>query len=201
MTPHLLCELTGSKGKLIAATIELMASRGYESTSVQEILEAAEVTKSNFYYHFKSKEELCLAALEVMQDFFFKKVMETTLLNAELSPKKRFQALLEMMIHKMESDQCGQGCPFTNLSAETADFHPEFRESLARFHERKAKCLEDCFREGIELGEFRDDIPPAQAALMMMSTVNGSMTLAKTYKSTNVITQNMEALFKLFAKT
>src|SRR5690349_14929601 len=107
MTPHLLCELTGSKGKLIAATIELMASRGYESTSVQEILEAAQVTKSNFYYHFKSKEELCLAALEVMQDFFFKKVMGATLLNPELSPKKRFEALLEKMIHKMESEQCG----------------------------------------------------------------------------------------------
>lgn len=194
-------ELTGSKGKLIAATIELMAARGYESTSVQEILDAAQVTKSNFYYHFKSKEELCLAALDVMKAGFFKTVMEPILLNTDLSPCMRFKALFDMFLTKMELEQCQRGCPFTNLAAETSDFYPEFRESLANFHDRKAKFIEDCFREGVEKGEFRDDISPAEASKMMIALANGSLTLAKTYKSTGIIRENMSMLFKLFEKS
>ena len=200
MTPQLLDELSGSKGKLIVATIDLMASRGYESTSVQDILEAAQVTKSNFYYHFKSKEELCLAALEVMQERFFKERMEPVLLNPEVSPKNRFLMMMDFITAKMEAEHCCQGCPFSNLAAETSDFYPEFQKSLARFHERKTRIIEQCYAEGVEKGEFRSDIPSAQIAGLIHSTLSGSMNLAKTYKNINILKHSMTALFQLISK-
>ena len=53
-----------TKQKVIMATQELMTSRGYSATTVDEIIKYAGVSKGGFYHAFKSKEELTLVALE-----------------------------------------------------------------------------------------------------------------------------------------
>ena len=53
-----------SKERLLASARELIHENGFQQTSVDEILKKSGVTKSNFYYHFKSKEELGLIILE-----------------------------------------------------------------------------------------------------------------------------------------
>jgi AcrR family transcriptional regulator len=45
-------------GRLLAAATRLFADRGYDRTSVQEIVEAAGVTKGALYHYFGSKEDL-----------------------------------------------------------------------------------------------------------------------------------------------
>jgi TetR/AcrR family transcriptional repressor of nem operon len=193
-------ELTGSKAKLVSVTIDLMGSKGFESTSVQDILDAAQVTKSNFYYHFKSKEDLCLTALEMMENYFFTYMLEPTLLNEELSPKERFRAFFNVQLSKMETSSCKKGCPFSNLASETSDFHPEFQQRLAQFYQRQVRLIEKCFEEGVEKGEFRSNIAPSKVASMLLSTMMGATLLAKAYKDLDVLRQNIELLFQLIAK-
>jgi TetR/AcrR family transcriptional repressor of nem operon len=50
----------GNREKLLEAATAILGRNGYQATSVDEILEAARVAPSNFYYHFKSKEELAI---------------------------------------------------------------------------------------------------------------------------------------------
>lgn len=200
MTPPI-DELTGSKGKLIMATVDLIASRGFESTSVQEILDAAQVTKSNFYYHFKSKEDLCLATLEVMEEYYFTNMLTPTLLNKSLSPTERLQALFKTMQNKMANQECKQGCPFSNLASETSDFHPEFRQRISGFYQKQANIIEECIEEGIAKGEFRPDISPPEMSNMILSMMNGTMLLAKAYRNADVLQQNANLLFQLISRT
>ena len=54
----------GNREKLLEAATAILGRNGYQATSVDEILEAARVAPSNFYYHFKSKEDLGLEVLE-----------------------------------------------------------------------------------------------------------------------------------------
>jgi len=177
-----------------------MASRGFECTSVQDILDTAGVTKSNFYYHFKSKEDLCLFTLQVMEDRFFAKVMASTLLNKTLSPGNRLKALFNRLLSHMENNSCQQGCAFSNLASETSDFHPEFRQRLACFYQRETKAIEQCLEEGMALGEFRPDLEPAKTAALILSIINGSMLLAKAYKNTKVMQQNVDLTLELVLK-
>ncbi|ANZ43085.1 TetR family transcriptional regulator [Lentzea guizhouensis] len=44
--------------KIIDAAVRLFASQGYDATSVQEIVAAAEVTKGALYHYFRSKDDL-----------------------------------------------------------------------------------------------------------------------------------------------
>lgn len=51
-----------SKTRLLDAALRLIRTKGYSATRVEDICEAAGVTKGSFFHHFDSKEELALAA-------------------------------------------------------------------------------------------------------------------------------------------
>ncbi len=51
-----------SKTKLLNAAMSVIRAKGYAATTVDDICHAANVTKGSFFHHFKSKDELGLAA-------------------------------------------------------------------------------------------------------------------------------------------
>src|SRR3954463_55362 len=56
------------KDHLLEAGIKVMATRGYNGTSIKDIVDAADVPKGSFYTYFKSKEDFVIAALEKVAD-------------------------------------------------------------------------------------------------------------------------------------
>jgi AcrR family transcriptional regulator len=56
--------------QLIQAALELFSRRGYHAVGVDAISERAGITKKTLYHHFKSKEELILAALRYYDERF-----------------------------------------------------------------------------------------------------------------------------------
>ena len=54
----------GNRDKVLDAAVAAFGQKGYEATSVDELLATAGVSPSNFYYHFDSKEKLALEVLE-----------------------------------------------------------------------------------------------------------------------------------------
>ena len=52
------------KDHLLDAGLKVMATRGYNGTSIQDIVNAADVPKGSFYTYFKSKEDFAIEALE-----------------------------------------------------------------------------------------------------------------------------------------
>ncbi|WP_353853724.1 TetR family transcriptional regulator C-terminal domain-containing protein [Bacillus sp. Bos-x628] len=53
-----------TKQKIVTASRDLFAKKGYSETSVRDILESAGVSKGNLYHHFKGKEFLFLHIME-----------------------------------------------------------------------------------------------------------------------------------------
>jgi AcrR family transcriptional regulator len=53
-----------TRQRLLAEAQRLFRERGYAATSLEQIAEAAEVTKGAIYGHFTSKEDLLLSAIE-----------------------------------------------------------------------------------------------------------------------------------------
>ena len=54
-----------AKTRLLASALKLVRESGYDATTVDEICHEAGVTKGAFFYHFKSKDELGVAATQV----------------------------------------------------------------------------------------------------------------------------------------
>src|ERR1700759_1712648 len=57
-------EQHSSKTKLLDAAMTVIRSKGYTATTVDDVCQAAGMTKGSFFHHFKSKEELALAAAD-----------------------------------------------------------------------------------------------------------------------------------------
>ncbi len=53
-----------SKARLLDATIKVVRTKGYNATRIEDVCAEAGVTKGSFFHHFKSKDDLALAALE-----------------------------------------------------------------------------------------------------------------------------------------
>ena len=63
-----------SKTKLLGATLNAVRAKGYAATTVDDICQAAGVTKGSFFHHFRSKDELAVTAArhwgETTEEFF-----------------------------------------------------------------------------------------------------------------------------------
>jgi TetR/AcrR family transcriptional repressor of nem operon len=186
-----------SKEKIIKVASDLFHKKGYQQTSVDEILERSGVKKSNFYYHFKSKEELALKVLDLRIEEFESDVIYTTLRDASLSPKKRLHKFYERVKAFHQSLKCRAGCPFGNLAIEMSDVNEKFRKRLGLFFERWERTIENCIKEGVENGDFRSDLNPALTAGLILSQLEGAIMMVKTYKTLDPLAKGAQSVLKL----
>ncbi len=112
----------GNKGealrqKIIAAADELFYQQGYENTSFSDIADVVGISRGNFYYHFKSKDEILnavidarIAGIEAMLDEWDEKFTD---------PQQRLHYYIDMLLRAQEEIRL-HGCPIGSLCAELA---------------------------------------------------------------------------------
>lgn len=172
-----------SREKILQAAQALFHQRGFQPTSLDELLEASGVCRSNFYYHFPSKDDLGLEVLSRLAESFEARVIRGILEDGSLSARKRLEKLFQMFqeVHPKERDFAG--CPFGNLASELSGVHPRFQSRLSAFFQRWEDALERCLKDGVVRGEFRRDLDTRRVATAIMSQIEGAMLLAKTHRN------------------
>src|SRR3954463_9163190 len=108
-----------SRDKILDVSTELFYRNGYQATSVDDIIAQAKVSKSNFYYHFKSKEELGLEVLN-QRRMELEKSLDCMLGDCEQCSKARLLKFVDFLVDSQEAELAKCGCPFGNLVAEMA---------------------------------------------------------------------------------
>ena len=183
-----------SKQKILDKAAELIHTQGFNHTSIQDILQAASVTKSNFYYHFESKEQLAFEVLGERMRQFYAIAIGPSIDNPELDPKRRIELFFDNMLAIGLSELGELGCPFGNLAQEISSIHEPLRQSLSMFFAACTEALERCFEEGKHTGAFRQDMPSRQFAEFFLAQVQGSFLLRKTHKEPEILENNFEVL-------
>jgi TetR/AcrR family transcriptional regulator, transcriptional repressor for nem operon len=189
--------LNKSKEKILTSAKELFHENGFRQTSVDEILKKSGVTKSNFYYHFKSKEELGLIILDRFIQLYESDVLIKTLGNKALTPFDRlieFYRAVRTFHRDMEKPR---GCPFGNMAIEMSGSNESFREKLSVFFNSWAKIIEECMREGMSTGDFRSDLPPGVIAQLILSHLEGAIMMVKTHRSIEPLSSGSETIIRL----
>ncbi len=176
---------------------KLFHLNGFQNTSIDDILESTGITKSNLYYHFKSKEELGLLILEKRIIEYEYKFFSDTLENHSLSPEKRLKRYYKKVTAYHEELECKNGCPFGNLALEMSDTNEKFRSRLSKFFTHWQKVIEECIKEGMNLGEFRGDISPKIISQLILSHLEGAILLAKTHRSITPLSSGSKTILKL----
>ncbi len=141
--------------KLVEAAIDEFSAHTYYEASLNRILKRAGVSKGEFYYHFRSKEELYLYILDL--------IVEKKKENLSEVLKKRpngFFELLEMGI-KANIEMFRKYPKLSRMSFQLLKVRdkPIYRKVLTQFEDVSIEFLEKYVRQGVEEGEIRDDIP------------------------------------------
>jgi TetR/AcrR family transcriptional repressor of nem operon len=183
-----------SRKRLLSTAAGLIHTKGFNNTSVQDILEEASVVRSNFYYHFDSKEQLGFEVLARQMHWWYGYVVRPSLDNLELSPAERINAMLDKVALIGTSEAGAMGCPFGNLAQELSYIHEPFRETLSNFFGGIARRLEECIDEGKKEGVFKDTPPSQEIAEFAIAQIQGSFLLRKTHKDPGIMERNIEML-------
>jgi TetR/AcrR family transcriptional repressor of nem operon len=183
-----------SRERLVEAAATLFHEDGYHKVSLDRVLREAGVVRSNFYYHFKSKEELAIAVIDTWLDELTFNVIGPALSDPSLTPLQRVRRILEGLVEELECGGCRGGCPFGSLANAEAEHNERFRQKLEEAFDGFAQLLEQLFAQGIEASELPRQLSPARLAACTLAVVQGSYLLTKAYAGTTPMRQAAEGL-------
>ena len=192
-----------NRDKLIDVASELLHSHGFEGTSIDMIMKESGVCRSNFYYYFKSKEALGLLVLEKKDSEFEEKMLSEILSNQDLSPIERLDGFYRAAIsahRSLFSQPPYAGCFFGNLALEQSAINEKFRSILSNHFKKWKDSFEQCLRDGVEQGFFREEIDPKETAGLLVSQVEGAILLSKVYNSIEPFESACAAMRNLIVK-
>lgn len=174
---------------VIAAASKLMRLHGYHGTSLDDVLRESGVGKGNFYYYFKSKEELGYAILDGLIADFLARTLEPCFADSDGHPVAQIHCLLDRVLEAQRGHNCVGGCPFGNLACELSDVHEGFRNRLtgvfATWRERLTGAVAGAQRRGLVTA----DCAPAAVAHFLVASVEGAILMTKLTKDIAVMEQ------------
>lgn len=122
---------TPTRQRLIDAGIRRFYRDGFRNVGIDQVLADVGISKTAFYKHFESKEDLMLAALEGqnrwLQETFRQMVQE----RGGPSARGQLRALFDVVEQIIESDEF-HGCIFVNVSMEFPLLHEPAHQAAAR---------------------------------------------------------------------
>ncbi len=189
-----------NKEKIISNAMELFHRKGYTGTSLEDILQTSGVCKSNFYYHFKSKEALAAEVLQRKIDEIDRAVIEPALFMTSGAVLDRIEALFRYTAQYCGSSSFDRGCFFGQLVLELeSSEEPLFRASIAYFSQLEQQ-LGKLIGEGIDREEFTlVDMTPEELAVSMVALLQGAMVLSKGFKSDRAILHSLKLMVSVFS--
>lgn len=167
-----------TRKSILLKAFDLIYSKGYQSTSVDEIIATMQLTKGAFYYHFKHKDEMGLA---LINDILAPEIYQAFVLPLENTqkPTRDIYAMMENLLFNMPMLQIQLGCPVANLVQEMSSISNEFSINLLKLVGQWHSALTQSFKNGKKAGKIRSDLDEQQASYFIISGYWGVRNLGK----------------------
>ena len=176
--------------QLLNTALELFYREGYHSTGIDRILAESGVAKMTLYKHFKSKDELILAALQTQHEQISERMRRA---QQRLAPREAILGAFDG-VHRWLHEQGFCGCLFLHAAAE---FHDRSNPIHLQAAEQKRFVL-TYFRTALEsLGV--DEAEAEALAAQLQFLVEGAISMAHIYGPGDQALQAKAAAERLLA--
>jgi TetR/AcrR family transcriptional repressor of nem operon len=187
-----------ARERLLAVAFDLIHENSYGSVSVDQICTRAGVNKGSFYYFFKTKTDLVVAAYE--EHWRLKESDYERIFAKQNEPLKRLALWCEYIrgIQKKRRAKYGHvcGCPYSSVGGELATSDDKVRRSAQSLIERHVKYLAEAIDDA-QLGGFAMAGDAKLKAELVHSFVIGLLLRAKIYNDLKVLRHTETAVFAL----
>ncbi len=168
-----------ARGRLLEAGLSLVRIKGYAATSVQDLCQAAGVTKGAFFHHFGSKEEFAVAAAEYWEEMtsaFF----AAAPYHDHADPLDRVLAYIDFRKQILQGPVAEFTCFVGTMLQEAYESAPAIRKACERCISGHAATLERDIAEAMAQRGMSDCGWTAESlALHTQAVLQGAFILAK----------------------
>jgi AcrR family transcriptional regulator len=148
----------------VDATERLIASKGYEQMSIQDVLDELDASKGAFYHYFGSKQALLEAVIEQMTEAATV-IMTTVVADPDLLAVAKLERLFSTLAeYKSERRELVLGLLRIWFSDGNAVVREQLRRSVAM---RLAPLLAQIVQQGVDEGVFTTGSPQGAAAVLV----------------------------------
>ncbi|MGO9948823.1 MAG: TetR/AcrR family transcriptional regulator [Steroidobacteraceae bacterium] len=191
-------QVTGSdntRDRIILAGLRLFAAKGYQSTSIVDLLQEADAHSGSFYHFFPTKQDLLLAVLKTYRDGI-EPMLLAPAWDGILDPIAKVFALLAVYRRALENSGCTYGCPIGSLALELHEPDPPVRELLSVNFSGWVSHIRAC------LDAARSRLPRSvnteQLATFVLTTMEGGVMQARTHRSLAAFDASVASLHDYF---
>src|SRR5580704_14537855 len=145
-----------SKTRFLDAALHVIRAKGYSATRLEDICEAAGLTKGSFFHHFDSKEALALAAA----DYWIEgtgALFASAAYHAPADPVDRLLAYVDLRKSLLMGELPDFTCLVGTMVQEVYDTHPSLREACNRSISDHAATLVPDIEEAMGQRGIRGD--------------------------------------------
>ncbi|MDD3706209.1 MAG: TetR/AcrR family transcriptional regulator [Clostridiaceae bacterium] len=158
------------KQEILDKAFEIFSTKGYSQTSMEDIVRYSGISKGGIYTHFKSKEEILLTIAE--KRFLLRNDRVKQLTDIE-SPTEKIILYLRWALDGLQNESTQQEICFTIefwsiLSKDSS------KSEIAKVRYNKfKKDLEGLLLEGVQKGEFRQDLDTNSTVYLILTSLDG----------------------------
>ena len=153
-----------NRERILDSAAQLFRERGFDGIGLNDLMQAAGLTRGGFYGHFESKDDLAAQAT--------RRALQSNREQWKKQADRSLPAWVKAYLSDAHRDHIGAGCGFVALAGDAARGGPAVREA---------------FNEGVEnlVATLQDQMPAADAAarreqaLAMLSTLVGALLLSR----------------------
>jgi TetR/AcrR family transcriptional repressor of nem operon len=182
-----------SRTKILDAALEVIRTKGYNATTVDDLCEAAGLTKGSFFHHFDTKEELAIAAAErfgAMAGGLFAQAPY----RMKADPLERLLGYIDFRASILRGDLPQYTCLLGTMVQETYETHPAIREACDHYLSKHAAEVAKDIAEAKRLYAPNAPWSPESLALFTQAVLQGAFILAKAKNGPEVAVESVRHL-------
>lgn len=157
--------------KIITGAAEVFHRKGFNASTIDNIVDAAGVPKGSFYNHFKGKEDLAVEVIDRYRAAF----EHPSLVDHEGSPVARLTEYFGYLADRFAGDNFDKGCLLGNFANEMADHSPAIRARLTAVFDEWTDALAAVIRDGQQRGEIGSPQPAGRLAGFLLNASEGAI--------------------------
>lgn len=186
--------------KIIHTAFDLFHSKGINATSVDEILEKSQTGKSQFYYYFKSKDDLIHNVVLNFSDMLKNRQLPV---KYDIESWDDLSLWFQFFINGQKAMNCDRGCPMATIGYELTKAHELIRQDINLIFETTIHSLSKFFHGLKAKGDLIKQADPQNMAEFCFLIVQGGLIVSKIQRNTNSFEHSVSqavAYLKTFQK-
>ena len=180
-----------TRQRLVGTAMQLFSEKGYESTSVADILRAAGANSGSLYHFFPTKQDLLVEVLRTYRDGIAPMLLEPAWAGIS-DPIEKVFALLARYRQALEGTDCFYGCPIGSLALEIHEPDPPVRELIAVNFDGWVDAVEKCI---VEAGDrLPRELDRRSLAVFTLTAMEGGVMQSRTYRNLDAFDRSIAML-------